>query len=266
MEIIEKTFEYSRPDVFTLFPLGDAHFGQTQTAEKQLKQKIQEISTMENAYWLGMGDLGDCILPHDKRWDLGLVADWVEKQNIAESVRQKIKGMFTPIADKCLGLLDGNHEYNFKLFSNYDLTHNLCQDLKAPYAGYQCFLILTFKRKGSNESHVVKIHVWHGAGAAITEGAQLLRLKRLVKEFDASIFCMGHLHSIVHDITDRLVVKNHRIKQKPQIATITGSWLRGYMLGANASYIERYGYRPSHLGCPKISIEPDSQKIWYESE
>ena len=266
MELIERTLEYGRKDTFTIYPLGDSHLGQVQAAEDSLKEKIEEIRTTKNAYWLGMGDLVDCILPHDKRWDLGLVAPWVEKQNIAESERQRAKEIFMPIAGKCLGLLDGNHEYNLKLYSHYDMTHNLCNDLKAPYAGYQCFLILTFKRKGSNESHVIKIHAWHGAGAAQTEGAQLLRLKRLVKEFDASVYFMGHLHSITHDITDRLAVVNHRIKQRPQIATITGSWLKGYQLKMNASYIERYGYRPSHLGCPRIKIIPDKQRILYESE
>jgi len=266
MQVLEKTLFYSRSDTFTIYPIGDAHLGQKQVAEDKLRRKVEEIGTIKNALWLGMGDLGDCILPHDKRWDLGLVSDWVKKQNIAESVRQRIKGIFLPVSAKCLGLLDGNHEYNFKLYSQYDMTGNLCQDLGVAYGGYQCFIILTFKRKGSKESHVVKIHAWHGAGAAQSEGAQLLRLKRLVKEFDASIYFMGHLHSIVHDITDRLVVENHRIKQKSQIATITGSWLKGYMLGVDASYIERFGYRPSHLGCPCIKIQPDTQEILYQSQ
>jgi len=266
MQIIERTIEYSRSDVFRVYPIGDAHFGQIQTAENHLKAKVQEIAENPNAFWLGMGDLSDCIAANDKRWDIGLIAPWVEKQNIAESVRQRVRDVFKPIAKQGIALLDGNHEYTYKLYNQYDMTHNLCTDLEIPYGGYQCFVILKFKRKGSNESHVITIHAWHGAGAATTEGAQLLRLKRLVKEFDADIYLMGHLHSIVHDITDRLTVRNHRVRQIPQIATITGSWVKGYMLGIDASYVERFGYRPAHLGCPMIEIEPDEGVIRYISE
>ncbi|GAF76841.1 unnamed protein product, partial [marine sediment metagenome] len=137
------------------------------------------------------------------------------------------------------------------------------KDLGVTYGGYSCFIRLKFVRKGSNESKVFIIHAWHGAGASQTDGARLQRLTRLMGKMEADVYLMGHLHAITHIVVDRLKTVQGKIKSIPQIATITGSWLRTYAQGKPPCYGEEAGYSPSHIGCPTIIFNPFKDEIHY---
>ena len=264
MKVLEKRISYTRPQRFQIYPFGDIHAGSIDCAEDKVKKQIDIIQHGKDAYWIGMGDMIEAITESDPRWNTMGIAPWVERDNIIESQRHWIVNLLKPIANKCIAYLTGNHEESVHRHQNCDVSRNICNDLEMPYAGYSCFVELIFERKSSTESHKFIIHAWHGAGAAQTEGAQLLRLKRLVKDNEADVFLMGHLHSIVHDITDRLCVRNHKVKKVPQIATITGSWKKSY--GAEyISWEEIKGFRPSHIGCPIIIFEPQSGGIIFQS-
>ena len=265
MQVIEKVIEYTRPDDFKILALGDIHAGVVHCAEADIRQKVEQIAKERNSFWIGMGDYADCIVPDDRRWESGIIAPWVKENNIVSSEKKWLKSLFNPINHKGLALLMGNHEDTIRKILHVDLLDDLCEELGIPYGGYSCFIRLLFRRKNSNDSHAYTIHAWHGAGSAQTEGARLMRLKRLVKEMEADIYLMGHLHAITHDITDRLCVRNKKIKVVPQVATITGSWLKTYCQDVPPSYGEKAGFKPSHLGCPCIIINPDKETITYQS-
>lgn len=265
MQLIEKIIEYGRADTFYIYPLGDIHAGSIHCAEQKIAEKVEGIRQQRNAYWIGMGDYADSITQKDPRWDTESIADWVRKDNIAETERQFVVRLLKPIAKKCICMLTGNHEEAIHRHLQYDMTGNICRDLGVPYGGYSCFTKLNFKRKGGHDNHIYTFHCFHGAGSAQTEGARLMRLKRLVKEMQADVYFMGHLHAITHDITDRLTIQGNKIKSVPQIATITGSWLRTYTQDLPPSYGEMAGYKPSHLGCPCIIISPNADTIIYQA-
>lgn len=269
MEVIEKIITHRRPDKFRIYPIGDIHAGSLHCAENDIKRQIERIRSEGNAFWIGMGDYADAILKDDKRFDVGGLAPWVEQGNIIESQRDWLKSLFTPIKDKCIGLLTGNHEECLHDRTQNDLTRNLCKDLGVPYGGYQAFISLKFQR-GDLTRRDFLIHAWHGAGAAQTEGARLMRLMRLVNEIEALIYLMGHLHAMTQHTPDRLVLRRGRVKSVKLTATITGSWLKGYTQATperpiNPTYIEKMGYKPSRIGCPCIVIHPDSDLFFLES-
>lgn len=265
MEVIERVIEYGRSDSFRIYPIGDSHLGVLQADEEELKKTVAKIKADPKALVIGMGDYSDCVTQTDKRWDPSIISPWVKRDNIAESQRRRVVEIFNPIKDKFIAFLTGNHELSIRHYLQVNIIQNIIDDLGVPYGGYQCFIILKFRRKGSKEAHQVTIHAWHGAGSAQSEGARLMRLKRLVKEFDADIYLMGHLHGITHDITDRLVVRNGKIKSIPKIAAITGSYLQTYKQGVPPGYGEVKGFRPSHLGSPCIILKPDTQEMIYQS-
>lgn len=264
MEVVEKNISYTRPDAFHIYPLGDIHAGSINCAEADIKAKVKEIQESENTYWIGMGDYCDAILKNDKRFDIAGLAPWVKKDNILESQRTWLRELLAPIAPQCIGMLTGNHEETVHLHYQTDFTRNLCGDLGVPYAGYSAFFVLTFDREGSNESHQYIVHGWHGAGAAQTEGARVMRLMRLVNEIgSARLYLMGHLHSVTTYHCDRLLYSRGRVKSQYIIATITGSWLKAYAQphkdeSLTPSYAEMKGYKPSVLGCPIINISPQT--------
>lgn len=263
MEVIIREINYTRPDVFTLFPFFDSHLGARECSESALIRKVEECASLGKlGLALGGGDWLDCITHNDKRFSMNGLANWVSKSNIVESQRQRAKEIFTPIRGQLLGVGTGNHEEQIHAFHDNDVSRNIASDLGVPYAGYQTFYLLRFKR-GGKFTHTVKIHVWHGSGAAQTEGARLARLTRLVNDIEADIYLMGHLHTITTYTPDRLTVENGRVRSIRLAAAICGSWLKTYNQAKNGdiqdpTYGEQKGYKPSRIGMPVIKIIPDN--------
>ena len=280
MEVIERVIDYHKGDVFSIYPLGDMHFGSIHAAESSIQKKVLEIAGQKHSLVIGMGDYTDSILKNDPRFDIEGLAPWVIRGNIVESQRRKVRELFEPLKGQLLGLLTGNHEEEIHIHYQDDITRNLCNDLKVPYLGYTCFLVLNFRCRRSKltqsgvtlyeETNQIIIHAWHGAGSAQTEGARLMRLMRLVNEVQAHIYLMGHLHAMTQHTPDRLIFSRGKIKSVKLAATITGSWLTTYTQPKSGqelgpSYGEKKGYLPSRIGCPVIHIHPDTEEFTIES-
>ncbi len=267
MEVIEKRIQIGRTDVFHLYPLGDIHIGSSHCAESAIEKKVAEIKSQKNALWIGMGDYMECILKNDKRFDIGGLAPWVQKDDIAESQRKRTVKLLKPIADKCLGLLTGNHEETLHMRGEGDITRHLCSDLGVPYASAAAFFKLIFER--GTASYQFTVHAWHGAGGAQSDGGRLMRLMSLVNDVQADIYFMGHLHAIVKHTPERLVCER-RIKSKRLVALMTGSWMTTYTQPKsgehmNSGYGEMKGYKPSRIGCPVVHLWPDKGLFTEES-
>ena len=273
MEVIEKLIDYkSRTAKFPIYPLGDLHLGAVHCDENLLRDKVEEIKNTPGAMWLGMGDYGDCITPSDfKRWDGRILASWMrgEEDNIGATQVRKVDEILSPIWSKCLGLIEGNHDETIRRFNHYNFMKELLiianKKHTVPYAGVSCFVRLSFKRLNGSVNDVI-IHARHGEGSARTSGARALAVLRLCQSMiNANITFMGHLHGQESpDIPERLTLKNGKIKSFETIATMTGAWVRAYMQGVPANYLERWGSPPSTLGCPRIIIEPDKQRMTLE--
>ena len=273
MEVIERTIIYkSRTAKFPIYPLGDLHLGVIHCDENLLREKVAEIKGIPNALWLGMGDYGDLITPSDfKRWDGRILAPWMrgEEDNIGATQVRKVDEILSPIWDKCLGLIEGNHDEAIRRFNHYNFMKELLllanKKHNVPYGGVSCFVRLNFKRLGSATQDVI-IHARHGEGSARTSGARALAVLRLCQSMiNANITFMGHLHGQEStDIPERLILRGGKIKSFETIATMTGAWVKAYMQGVPASYLERWGSPPSTLGCPRVIIEPDKSRITLE--
>ena len=275
MRLIEKTIKHGRASIFNIYPLGDFHLGSIDCSEHEIINRIRAIEVDPFAYWIGMGDICDCILKDDKRFRIGGLAEsWLKKDDIVESQRKRAKEILSPVKDKCLAFLSGNHEEAIHCKHQDDIARHIAEDLGLPFAGFSCFAHLTFYRTEGDDGklanrHSIMIHAWHGAGSAQTEGARLMRLMHLVNEFQADIYLMGHLHAITLYAPDRLGITNHKIKSNQVIALTTGSFLRGYSQeGDNdyrePSYVEEKGYKPARLGCPIIHIHPQDKTFTVE--
>lgn len=282
MEVITKVIEYpSKNSKFYIYPLGDLHVGAVHCDEDLLEKKVKEIRNTPNAYWLGMGDYGDLITPSDfKRWEGRILAPWMKghEDNIGPTQLRRVNSILSPIWGQCLGLLEGNHDDSIRRLNNYNFIEELLilanKKASVPYAGVSCFVALQFRRFASHwkktergtDAHTVIIHARHGEGAARTSGARALAVLRLAQTFvNAHITLMGHLHGQeAPDLPERLILKDGQIKSFDGIATMTGAWLKAYAQGVPPCYLERWGTPPSQLGCPRIVIEPQIQRMTLE--
>jgi len=264
MEVIIKEIEYTRPDVFRIYPFFDSHLGAVESSEDALIRKVKECASYDRlGIALGGGDWLDCITHNDNRFSMNGLAPWVKKSNILRSQSDRAKEIYSIIPkSQWLGIGTGNHEESIHKYHDDDVIRNICTDMEIPYAGYQTFYILRFKRSGKF-THSVTIHSWHGSGAAQTEGARLSRLVRLINEFEADIYLMGHLHAITTHTPDRLTIRNGRITSIRLAAAICGSWLKTYAQPEEGQIIdpswgEQRGFKPSRIGMPIIEITPDN--------
>ena len=268
MEVISFPISYkSRATVYRLYPLGDIHAGIKHCSERLVKKLVQQIANEPHALWVGMGDYAECITPSDPRWDAKVIADWVDPDNIAECQTEWVVDLLSPIKNKCVGLLEGNHEDTIRLKGHADVIKNLCKRLGVPNLGYSCFVHFIFRRTTpeGHDSWLMKGFFTHGAGCAVTPGAKLTRLCRMVDAFDADLYCHGHVHDIITTTRPYLgTTQAMKIKQKVRIGAMTGSWLKTYEQGVRASYGEKRNYPPTVLGCPVFVIRPDKQSIKLE--
>jgi predicted phosphodiesterase len=269
MEVVDFTISHRRPDIINIYPIGDIHAGSIACAENEIRKQIEKIKNDPLGYIIGMGDYADCIIKEDKRFQNNGLAKWVESDNIVNSQRKFVSGLFEPVKDKIICLLTGNHEESIHDKYQDNFTLELCRKLGVRYAGYQCFINVQTVRAETSQ-HGYRIHAWHGDGAAQTEGARMMRLVRLVNDIEADIYLMGHFHAVTKHTPDRLVCRNGKVKAERLIAVMTGAWLKGYTQSPDLehplspSYIEKKGYKPSRIGCPVIHICPD--KDWFTEE
>jgi hypothetical protein len=210
-----------------------------------------------------MGDYCDCVTKNDKRWDISGLAEWVDKGDVIESQRKWFVNIFKPIATKCVGLLEGNHEVSIRLSHQDDFYSHICDDLGVPRLGYSCFLDLIFNRKGAQGTTQFRGRLEHGSGWAQTDGSKLNRLKRGMRGFEADFYAMGHLHDIKIDVSSPILTVDRmgKIISKVRCAAMTGCWFKTYEQGQRASYGEQKGFDPTPIGCPCFLFSPDKQMM-----
>ncbi len=258
MQVKEIILPYKISDgILRIYDLSDIHAGTRHCSESSLIKKVQEIKENPFARWILGGDAGEFIAPKDPRWNFGVTEDWLHEDNIATDTVNHICELVAPIADKCWGKIEGNHENEFRKHLNEDVQKNICTKLGIDNLGYSCFLRIKFRRLKSAEAHEVIGFVTHGSGCAITRGAKVNRLERVMDAFNADFYWHEHVHDIITSTKPYLTLdSNNRIKQKQKVGAMTGCWFRTYSQGVRASYGEIKNYPPTQLGCPVFEIDP----------
>ena len=258
MQVKEFHLEYSRPDIFRIHPVGDIHLGTLHCAEDLLEQKVNEIKSDPFSYWIDMGDSAEFITPHDPRWDSGAMPEWLHPNNIGVDQATRYCEIMEPIAGKCIGKIKGNHEASIEQHSDIDVQRNICETLNVDNLDSACFIKFIFSRKGSTEKHSYLGFFTHGAGGAVTAGAKLTRLQRLMDNFDADIVACGHVHDILTYVRPYMTLDaSNKIKQRVKVGAITGCYFKTYTQGVSSSYGEKKNYPPVTLGSPVFIINPD---------
>lgn len=207
MKIIERVIQCNkRSDICNLYPLGDVHLGSRNCAEKPLRAHVRRIADDPQAVWFGGGDVLDCIKPQDaKRFDVKTMPDWImegdadtTRDNLSDILTQQLKrltGILKPIAHKCIGLMEGNHEAAIRRHYNQDIHGALCNKLDAQDLTSYCWIRLKFKRSNKAAKNI-DVVAQHGCGGGRSDGAESLHLGRMIKKWEmADIVFRGHSHT-----------------------------------------------------------------------
>lgn len=256
---------------FRLYGLGDIHIGALNCAEEEFMKLVRKIQKDPYALWIGGGDYADAVILNDiSRFDVNTLPNWMLKgnpQTIKERIgdilfaqRQRFIEMVDPIKDKCLGLIEGNHEFAIFKHHNRDHMSEMCRELKVPNLTDCAFLRLRFRRgnKGQHDSHkdhstLCTIFICHGLGGGRTAGAEPTKLQRLAMDKDVDIVLTGHSHTycILPPIVQLTVPRSGKLPEDPIVhekhVANWGSFLYTYKTGPSTySSRENYPVRPMY--------------------
>lgn len=264
MKVVQKTIKYTRKSLIRIYLVGDIHGGTVHCHQALLEQTIKKIRNNPEAYWVDMGDKCEFISTKDKRWDGGGIADWVKPDYIGISQSDWYMDLMSPIKDKCLGLLEGNHESTWTSQTDTNVQHYISSKLGVPDLSAACFINLSFTRTSVGRN--LTAFFTHGAGSAITPGAKLTRLQRLMDGFDADIVAQGHVHELLTYSRPYLGIdRTLHIQQRVKVGALTGCYFRTYTQDVSSSYGERKNYPPVMLGSPVIVYNPDDNILSIEN-
>ena len=270
MRCLAKTIEHdSRSDVFRIVPLGDVHLGAAACDERLFQQTVDYIKDTPATFWVGMGDLLECIPRCDKRHDERVMAKWLHgKGAIIKYQRDKLIDILKPIGPRCLGYAIGNHEMNIEQRYSSDAYLDVIEairatedtDLRLDISGY---IMLKFRRaneggrKGGTRTLVMDIH--HGWAGGDYMSGPALKLEHRPAAFDADVHCFGHSHKkLAFPVVKTGVMRNGKIYARNCYCISTGSFMKT-AIEDGVTYTERYGKKPVALGAPEIEFRPGAE-------
>jgi hypothetical protein len=271
----------SRSDSFKIVYFSDLHWLAAACAEKEVLKTRDEILHDPFTFWIGGGDYAEFIGYEDKkRFDPDAVSPKLtikDLGNLGKKSYDEVKHLFEPIKHKCLGLIVGNHEREYmRRKQQEDLHAWVCTELGVPNAGYSCFMDVAFDRTAKagktptltrdaapeHASEAFRVFCHHGAGAAQTKGGKVNRLVSFMRNFDADIYMIGHVHDQMGARITPLGADAGctKIVSRAKVGVISGSFLKTYAQGVT-TYGEQKGYEPTSLGAAWVRIHPESRRI-----
>ena len=255
----------------TVIPFGDIHWGSKACDEKLADAVIKRILEEENTYWIGMGDMCEFINKSDKRFDAGILADWITVKDMSALSMAQAKYAIKklgPIAHKCLDFVKGNHEGSILYKYEFDIYYYMVAELKKAASipeeetfggGIYSWLLLNIGCTKTT-TRTIRFNIHHGWTGGRLDGAKALNMQRWLWNHDCDICLMGHAHNTM---TQKAAVERINEAGKVYIHTrrgaYTGTFLRTTVEDAE-SYSERKGFYPLPVGGVEVNIRPGFYK------
>lgn len=248
---------YKYGEMIKIKPIADIHLGSSNCDEKAAKAFIDED---ENCYFIGNGDLLDCIITSDiKRYRK--TSDGTEGDDIVDSQIDKIFSWLNPYKDRIIGLGTGNHEDVITKKCGTNPIKRLCKMLDTTFLGYSSLVRLIFSENGSR-SRTVVLRMHHGwGGGSRTQGADLTKYSKDVTHWQADCYIYSHVHRLQFDRIPRLGLCGDKLVSKSKLILMPGTFLKTYSKTSDPTYSELKGYPPVDVGGLVLNIKPDGNWV-----
>lgn len=180
-----------------LYPLSDWHVGAKQFSEPFALSLIKRIKADPLARWFYMGDGGECNTLHSK-------GNVYEQLLTPGQQITKLVEYWTPIKNKGLFGIRGNHGHRIDKETGLGWDKTLCDRIGIPYAGVAAFLWVVLRgtkaikqvdTKSRSECIGISLYCHHGVGGAATPGGRVTAGRKGAGLAVADIFLSGHSHS-----------------------------------------------------------------------
>ena len=259
-----------RDAVLKLYPISDTHLCSPEADEVAIRRLVEKVRTDPYAWWGHGGDITDCILPGDPRWNLRAIdlKGATDKKgrrvvaNLAQWQIDKADEIFWPIAHKCLWLQEGNHEQAMYKHYSTHLVDSLIDRWKergvtVAYGGQTAFVRLDFL--WNHETWTKYVFTEHGATGGGSKGNSVNNFETRLMDMDADLYFKGHVHKRFVWSNQQFSYGARKITKRYRVMALTGAYLKSYgKAGDMPPYPERAGYRPETMGGVVALIEPST--------
>ncbi len=226
-----------------LYPIGDGHVGDNNCDLKSLQATVDAINNDPYGIALLMGDMLNCATKTSP-------GKAVFDQCMDTTAQMKLlKKIISPIANKTVGALPGNHEERLSK-EGVSVTELLCDMLGIRYLGYSTTLIITI----GDRRYVV--FATHGAGGGGARPGIVTKLLRLTALMPADIYLRGHSHGMMWFTEPKNKVIDDNVLKNNTYFVDTGAFLV-----YDGSYAEQGNMNQANIGSWKIIMDADKIEI-----
>lgn len=221
MDLIVRKIQQS--DAIKVYPVSDVHLGSI-LHDKDGWDRFCRMVEQEDAYLILGGDL----INNNTRNAAGSpFEDYIRPR---EQKKMMVE-MLTPIKDKILCAVSGNHEARTAKDTDQDIMGDImCKlDLEDYYAEDIAFLKIEIGQRSTRDNPITTytLAVTHGAGGGIYTGATVNRNERFgytIEGIDALI--VGHTHKGTISKPKKIVVDSNRniIRTKQLVVVSCTAW------------------------------------------
>lgn len=239
------THKFDRTDI-KIYPIADVHLGAAEHMEREWSLFCVNLLSEQNAYITLGGDL----INNATKSSVSNV--YAEKLRPREQ-KKIIAEMLTPIKDRILCAVSGNHEMRSVKEVDDDPTYDiLCKlDLEHLYRENIAFVKLQFgdSKNGGKNNPTYVLAVTHGTGGGALTGAAVNRAERFAYTLDGvDGLIVGHTHKPFLTAPERLKVNPQKniVTHSPFAVVNATSWLAygGY---AARKMLQPSGHRPQAI-------------------
>lgn len=254
-EMIKHSFN----EPIVIFPISDVHYGALEHCSKEWTEFCKMVEQTPNTYIILGGDLVNnnvrtCgfINPYDE-----LVRPREQKQRMVE--------FLSPIKDRILCAVSGNHEARSMKDDDIDITYDIMAklDIEDLYRPSMAFMKVSLGHRPSENKPISSymFAVTHGAGGGIYTGATVNRNERfgnIIEGLDCLI--VGHTHKGTVTKPSKIVIdpRNEIISMKHYTVISMVSWLNYGGYAMQKMLLPAYVADPQKL---KLHMSKDNKRI-----
>lgn len=212
---------------FRLVVVSDLHIGLKNFRKDMWIKQLRELEE-DNTYWIVLGD----IVEGRTGSDVKMYDPFTTELSLQEQYNYFFDSI-EPFKDKCIGMIQGNHEVGHVQRGALNPLEWYCASNKIPYFGDLGRLVM------ENKNNKCRLLALHGAGGGRQVGTAINRLNSFADSFLPDVVISGHHHKPAHTVgTQPKEMKDGTIKFMRRDEILTGSLMDGYRDGVG-SYAER---------------------------
>ena len=243
------THKFPERHDIVIYPIADVHLGAAEHNAEAWGAFCRKIEQEENAYVILAGDLINNSLRNSI--GRGVYEDFMRPHE----QKKLIVKMLTPLKDKILCSVRGNHEYRSAKDVDDDPSYDIMakMDLEHLYRENMAFLRLQFGDQDSdglrNPTYILA--VMHGSGGGQT-GSMVNKGEKTAyfyENIDALIFGHSHKPFITQPAKISVDARNNKVSLKPFKVISCTSWMN-------------YGGYAMQKMMPPVSIAPQTMKLY----